>query len=79
MPLKKMRLSEILLLEGGSISTVDEMQDTNPLQYKLLRSFIDKCHLFCVGDDAQSIYGFRGADFNTVHSFTRKLYLDRVL
>ena len=50
---------------------VDEMQDTNPLQYKLLRSFIDKCHLFCVGDDAQSIYGFRGADFKTVHSFTK--------
>ncbi len=49
---------------------VDEMQDTNPLQYKLLKSFIDKCHLFCVGDDAQSIYSFRGADFRIIHSFT---------
>lgn len=28
---------------------VDEMQDTNPLQYELLSSFFDKCHLFCVG------------------------------
>ena len=49
---------------------VDEMQDTNPLQYKLLENFFDYCHLFCVGDDAQSIYAFRGADFTTIHSFT---------
>lgn len=49
---------------------VDEMQDTNPLQYELLSSFYDNCHLFCVGDDAQSIYGFRGADFKTIHNFT---------
>ena len=48
---------------------VDEMQDTNPLQWRLLTLFIDDCHLFCVGDDAQSIYGFRGADFRNVHSF----------
>lgn len=49
---------------------VDEMQDTNPLQYELLSSFYDNCKLFCVGDDAQSIYGFRGADFNSIHKFT---------
>lgn len=49
---------------------VDEMQDTNPLQYELLSSFYNNCHLFCVGDDAQSIYGFRGADFKTIHNFT---------
>lgn len=49
---------------------IDEMQDTNPLQYELLSSFYDDCHLFCVGDDAQSIYGFRGADFHTIHNFT---------
>lgn len=49
---------------------VDEMQDTNPLQYKLLKAFAHNCHLFCVGDDAQSIYGFRGADFKSIHGFT---------
>lgn len=49
---------------------IDEMQDTNPLQYLLLSSFWDSCNLFCVGDDAQSIYGFRGADFKSIHSFT---------
>lgn len=48
---------------------IDEMQDTNPLQYELLSSFYEDCHLFCVGDDAQSIYAFRGADFKTVHHF----------
>ncbi len=50
---------------------VDEMQDTNPLQYQLLSSFYEDCHLFCVGDDAQSIYAFRGADFKTMHNFTK--------
>ncbi len=49
---------------------IDEMQDTNPLQYLLLESFWNQCNLFCVGDDAQSIYGFRGADFQSIHHFT---------
>jgi len=48
---------------------VDEMQDTNPLQWFLLAPFENICKLFCVGDDAQSIYSFRGADFKNVHSF----------
>jgi DNA helicase-2/ATP-dependent DNA helicase PcrA len=48
---------------------VDEMQDTNPLQWSLLSPLKEHCCLFCVGDDAQSIYGFRGADFKNVHSF----------
>ncbi|MDE5790138.1 MAG: ATP-dependent helicase [Muribaculaceae bacterium] len=48
---------------------IDEMQDTNPLQYLLLESFWTRCNLFCVGDDAQSIYGFRGADFKSIHYF----------
>ena len=61
---------------------IDEFQDTNPLQYQLLESFYDSCHLFCVGDDAQSIYAFRGADFKSMHNFTKivpdseKLYLN---
>lgn len=52
---------------------VDEMQDTNPLQWKLLEVFMPSCHLFCVGDDAQSIYAFRGADFNSIHSFSQRV------
>jgi DNA helicase-2/ATP-dependent DNA helicase PcrA len=52
---------------------VDEMQDTNPLQWDLLNPFQEKSHLFCVGDDAQSIYSFRGADFRNVHSFQERV------
>lgn len=52
---------------------VDEMQDTNPLQWFLLSPFEDICSLFCVGDDAQSIYAFRGADFKNVHSFSERV------
>lgn len=52
---------------------VDEMQDTNPLQWDLLSPFQDICHLFCVGDDAQSIYSFRGADFKNVHAFKERV------
>ncbi len=49
---------------------VDEMQDTNPLQFKLLKQFSDNgVRLFCVGDPAQSIYKFRGAEFKHVYEF----------
>src|SRR6185503_5891955 len=40
---------------------VDEFQDTNPLQNELLEQ-LDRDNLFRVGDENQSIYGFRNAD-----------------
>ncbi|WAU77035.1 ATP-dependent helicase [Acinetobacter sp. TR3] len=52
---------------------VDEMQDTNPLQWALLQPMVGKVKLFCVGDDAQSIYGFRGADFENIHHFKERV------
>ncbi|MFC1816136.1 ATP-dependent helicase [Thermodesulfobacteriota bacterium] len=52
---------------------VDEMQDTNPLQWLILDGLRDPAKLFCVGDDAQSIYAFRGADFKNVHSFKERV------
>ena len=52
---------------------VDEMQDTNPLQWLILEGLRDPARLFCVGDDAQSIYAFRGADFRNVHSFDQRV------
>ena len=58
---------------------VDEMQDTNPLQWKLLDPLKHQVTLFCVGDDAQSIYGFRGADFRNVHSFSERVEGSRTL
>ena len=58
---------------------IDEMQDTNPLQWDILEPLHSKVKLFCVGDDAQSIYGFRGADFRNVHSFTKRVPDSEVL
>jgi len=58
---------------------VDEMQDTNPLQWLILEGLRDPARLFCVGDDAQSIYAFRGADFRNVHSFTDRVQGGTVL
>lgn len=58
---------------------VDEMQDTNPLQWELLEPLSNTTKLFCVGDDAQSIYGFRGADFKNVHNFKERLPNSEVL
>ena len=57
---------------------VDEMQDTNPLQWQILNT-LSAANLFCVGDDAQSIYAFRGADFKNVHSFSERLENSAVL
>ena len=49
---------------------VDEMQDTNPLQFSILKHFSTQgVRLFCVGDPAQSIYKFRGAEFQHVYKF----------
>jgi len=47
---------------------VDEYQDTNPLQGKILDGFKPKS-LFCVGDYDQSIYAFNGSDINIISSF----------
>ncbi|MBD3841026.1 MAG: ATP-dependent helicase [Campylobacterales bacterium] len=47
---------------------VDEYQDTNPLQGKILDGFKPKS-LFCVGDYDQSIYAFNGSDIGIISSF----------
>jgi DNA helicase-2/ATP-dependent DNA helicase PcrA len=49
---------------------VDEFQDTNPMQVRLLKQLlsIDKS-FFAVGDDDQAIYGFQGADRSTIIRF----------
>ena len=52
---------------------IDEFQDTNPLQWYLLAPFLDIAKFYCVGDDAQSIYSFRGADYKNVHLFKERV------
>ena len=51
---------------------VDEFQDVNNLQVKLLKLLLTKdSQLFCVGDDWQSIYGFRGSNIDYIVNFNK--------
>lgn len=51
---------------------VDEFQDVNNLQVELIKLLLtNKTQLFCVGDDWQSIYGFRGSNVNYIVEFEK--------
>jgi len=51
---------------------VDEYQDTNHSQYLIVRALSNRHHNLCVvGDDAQSIYSFRGANIQNIFNFKR--------
>lgn len=51
---------------------VDEYQDTNRAQYMIIRKLAEQHERICVvGDDAQSIYSFRGADISNILNFQK--------
>ena len=91
-------LNALRLFEGGSLGTreekkllkgfshllVDEFQDINPVQYRLIRAWgKNNAGIFVIGDPDQAIYGFRGSDSRCFEKFfadypeTRKVRLTR--
>jgi DNA helicase-2/ATP-dependent DNA helicase PcrA len=59
---------------------VDEWQDTNMAQYELVKLLAgDRANLFVVGDEDQSIYRFRGADYRNVARFREDYPQARVI
>lgn len=58
---------------------VDEYQDTNPLQSRILRGLCTSGHITVVGDDAQSIYAFRGATIRNILDFPHEFPGTRIV
>ncbi len=58
---------------------VDEYQDTNPLQSRILRGLCTNGKLTVVGDDAQSIYAFRGATIRNILDFPHQFPGTRIV
>ncbi len=59
---------------------VDEFQDTDVIQYKILRILgLKHKNLFVVGDPDQSIYGFRGANYNNSNQFIKDFNAEEVI
>ncbi|MCH7723787.1 MAG: UvrD-helicase domain-containing protein [Bacteroidetes bacterium] len=51
---------------------VDEFQDTNKAQYEILKLLVSRnCRITVVGDDAQSIYSWRGANLDNMYNFEK--------
>ena len=52
---------------------IDEFQDTNAIQFKWIKNLVgEKSTLTAVGDDDQSIYGWRGAKIENINKFAKE-------
>lgn len=60
------------LQDQYSFFTVDEYQDVNPIQEKLIQLISNKQNVCVVGDDDQSIYQWRGADVQNIITFQQR-------
>ena len=68
-----------LLRRRYSIALVDEAQDTDPIQWQILRAVFDESRLVVIGDPKQSIYAFRGADIESYLSAADRAATHRTL
>lgn len=69
-----------LYQQGLDYILVDEFQDTNYVQYQLLKILAERHrNIFAVGDDDQSIYGFRGANIENILNFERDFPSARII
>lgn len=62
---------------------VDEFQDTDSLQFRLIKALcppkqLNAC-VFCVGDDDQSIYAFRGAKVGNMSDFVKEYKVEKII
>lgn len=67
------------LSEAYQYILVDEYQDTNKIQARIIRLLCDTHeNIMVVGDDAQSIYSFRGANFRNIMDFPKEFPVARI-
>src|SRR5690606_12222493 len=68
-----------LLRRRYDIGLVDESQDTDPIQWHIIRRSFDDSRLMVIGDPNQSIYAFRGADIESYLAAVRGASAHRTL
>ena len=68
-----------LLRRRFEVGLIDESQDTDPIQWDIIRRIFDGSRLVVIGDPKQSIYSFRGADIEAYHSAVSGAAVHRTL
>jgi exodeoxyribonuclease V beta subunit len=68
-----------LLRRRYDVGLVDESQDTDPIQWQIIRRIFDDSRLVVIGDPKQSIYAFRGADIESYLAAVRGASAHRTL